>query len=33
MEEGQQQRWCVEFGAWDGFYLSNTYNLLNNQGR
>ena len=20
--------WCVEFGAWDGMYLSNTYNLV-----
>jgi hypothetical protein len=20
--------WCVEFGAWDGIYLSNTYNLI-----
>ena len=20
--------WCVEFGAWDGKHLSNTYNLL-----
>jgi hypothetical protein len=23
--------WCVEFGAWDGIYLSNTYNLIKNQ--
>ena len=22
--------WCVEFGAWDGIYLSNTYNLIQN---
>ena len=22
--------WCVEFGAWDGMYLSNTYNLIKN---
>jgi hypothetical protein len=26
------QRWCVEFGAWDGHYLSNTYNLIQNSG-
>lgn len=26
------ERWCVEFGAWDGKHLSNTWNLLNNQG-
>ncbi len=24
--------WCVEFGAWDGEYLSNTYNLVFNKG-
>jgi len=23
-------RWCVEFGAWNGKYLSNTYNLVEN---
>ena len=22
--------WCVEFGAWDGIHLSNTYNLIRN---
>jgi len=22
------QSWCVEFGAWDGVHLSNTYNLV-----
>lgn len=25
-------RWCVEFGAWDGVYLSNTCNLIRNHG-
>lgn len=25
-------RWCVEFGAWDGVYLSNTCNLIRNSG-
>ena len=24
--------WCVEFGAWDGRYLSNTHNLIANRG-
>jgi hypothetical protein len=24
--------WCVEFGAWDGQYLSNTCNLIENRG-
>lgn len=24
--------WCVEFGAWDGKHLSNTYNLLRHHG-
>ena len=24
--------WCVEFGAWDGRHLSNTYNLIANRG-
>jgi len=22
--------WCVEFGAWDGIYLSNTFALVEN---
>lgn len=26
-----QRRWCVEFGAWDGKHLSNTWQLLYNQ--
>jgi hypothetical protein len=25
------KKWCVEFGAWDGQVLSNTWNLINNQ--
>jgi hypothetical protein len=25
-------KWCVEFGAWDGQYLSNTFNLVSNHG-
>lgn len=27
-----QNNWCVEFGAWDGKTLSNTWNLINNCG-
>lgn len=26
-----KNNWCVEFGAWDGKYLSNTYNLIENK--
>lgn len=29
---GHGQRWCVEFGAWDGIFLSNTRNLIENYG-
>jgi hypothetical protein len=25
-------KWCVEFGAWDGIKLSNTYNLIKSKG-
>jgi hypothetical protein len=25
-------KWCVEFGAWDGKHFSNTYNLIKNKG-
>ena len=24
--------WCVEFGAWDGKHLSNTYDLVDSKG-
>jgi hypothetical protein len=27
-----QDRWCDEFGAWDGEYLSNTASLIKNKG-
>ena len=29
---GAGTNWCVEFGAWDGKYLSNTYNLIESRG-
>ena len=29
---GEQSRWCVEFGAWDGKLFSNTYDLVANRG-
>ncbi|MCL2925247.1 MAG: discoidin domain-containing protein [Trichodesmium sp. MAG_R04] len=30
--EQNYSKWCVEFGAWDGKHLSNTYNLIVNKG-
>lgn len=27
----KNDKWCVEFGAWDGKFLSNTRNLIENQ--
>jgi len=29
---GVVNKWCVEFGAWDGRHCSNTYNLVANNG-
>lgn len=28
----ESDKWCVEFGAWDGKLFSNTYNLIANNG-
>lgn len=29
---GAENRWCVEFGAWNGKYLSNTWHLIADHG-
>ena len=29
---GQDDKWCVEFGSWDGRNCSNTYNLITTKG-
>jgi hypothetical protein len=29
---GNSDKWCVEFGCWDGKHLSNTLNLIENKG-
>ena len=29
---GTNNKWCVEFGAWDGMNFSNTFNLINDDG-
>jgi hypothetical protein len=28
----ERNGWCIEFGAWDGRYASNTYNLVTSRG-
>lgn len=28
----QNDKWCVEFGAWDGLYMTNTRNLIESKG-
>ncbi len=28
----ETDKWCVEFGAWDGKHLSNTWNLISSKG-
>ena len=30
LDKNPNNNWCVEFGAWDGIHLSNTYNLVKN---
>jgi len=32
LPSNSRDKWCVEFGAWDGIYLSNARNLILNQG-
>ncbi len=29
---GENNKWCVEFGSWDGMKCSNTYNLVDKKG-
>lgn len=29
---GENNKWCVEFGAWDGYHLSNTRHLIVDHG-
>ena len=29
---GQSDKWCVEFGSWDGMKCSNSYDLINSKG-
>ena len=29
---GENEKWCVEFGSWDGKRCSNTFNLINESG-
>jgi len=32
LDSRESHGWCVEFGAWDGVHLSNTFNLIENHG-
>ena len=29
---GEMDKWCVEFGSWDGMHCSNTYSLIKDKG-